>query len=113
MSEPEAIDLLSLQQITTDLATSARELNDAARNIAEATRTQSNTSTITVNAGGLSAGLALSGVGTCLMVILLLGMWLIWSESGRRSEQNAWVNVWQSKMAAYDAKIAELKEKEK
>jgi len=109
VSEPEAIDLLSLQQITTDLATSARELNDAAKNIAEATRSQSNTSTITVNAGGLSAGLALSGVGTCLMMILLLGIWQMRAESDRKATQDAWLSVFQAEIAAIKSEVKAAK----
>lgn len=92
-------DIDELKHVTSDLAATARELSDAARSIAEATRGQSNNSTIHIDAGGISAGLALSGVGVCLVSFMLFAMWVMWQIADIKAQQDAWVQVWQQRVA--------------
>ena len=97
-------DIDDLRQMVATLAECARELNDATRTIAEATKGQHNNSTIHINAGGIAAGLALSGVGVCLVSFLLFAMWTMWQVGEAKAQQEAWIQVWQQHTATVTAK---------
>lgn len=92
-------DIDDLKQMVATLAETARELGDATRIVAETTKGQSNNSTIHIDAGGISAGLALSGVGVCLVSFMLFAMWTMWRMSEADAQQQAWTQVWHQKMA--------------
>ena len=91
-------ELVELRDMVTLLAESTRELNDATRAIAESAKNQTNSSTIHIDAGGISAGLALSGVGVCLVSFLLFAMWTMWLVTDAKAQQDAWIQVWQQRM---------------
>lgn len=106
MADPEKDDL---RDIATLLAQSTRELNDAATRIADAIHSQANTSNVTINAGGISAGIAIGMGGVALAVMFLVSIWMMMGLAQVRSElattrqdlqdqQAAWVGVMQQKV---------------
>ena len=91
-------DVESLRQISENLATATKELKVTADRIADAVKTQSS-STVQINAGGLSSAIALVGAGMNTVLFVILAMWVIWQDAERRAQQEAWVGVWQGKIA--------------
>lgn len=94
----DANDVKELRQISENLAAATRELKETAANIADAVKTQSS-STVTINAGGIASGVALAGVGMCTVLFVILAVWVIWQDAERRAQQEAWIGVWQAKIA--------------
>ena len=91
-------DIDDLRQMIATLAESARELSDAAHTIAETARGQSSSSTVQINAGGIPAAMALTGVGMCVILYLMLACWVILHQSESDAQQSAWISVWQDRM---------------
>lgn len=73
----------------------ARELTDAAA----AFREVRSNSSITVNAGGLSSALAICISLTSVVVSMLFAIWLMWQIAEQKSQQEAWIQVWQQRIA--------------
>lgn len=105
MADPDTDDL---RDIAASLATSTRQLNDAAERIAEI-MPSSNAATITVQAGGLSAGFAAALAAASICLMLICSMWLMLKMHGVESklettrqdlqdQQAAWVSVMQQRV---------------
>lgn len=92
-------DIDELRMVTADLAAAARELSDVTRNIADAARSQSNSSTVHIDAGGVSAGVALAGVGMCVVTFMLFAIWVMWQVADIKGQQESWIQVWQQRVA--------------
>ncbi len=84
-----------LEVSSDDILTLARELTDAA---AEFRAVRSNSS-ITVHAGGLTSALAICISLSAVVVMVLFGCWVMWQVSGAKAQQEAWIQVWQQRIA--------------
>lgn len=74
----------------------ARELTDT---VAEIRSIRSNNSSVTVHAGGLTSAVAICVSLTATLCMLLLGFWIMWQQAEQRSQQEAWIQVWQQRIA--------------
>lgn len=95
-------DIEELRQVSENLAAATRELRETAASIADAVKTQSS-STVQINAGGISSAAALIGAGMNTVLFIILAMWVIWQDADRRAQQDAWIGVWQAKIATITA----------
>jgi hypothetical protein len=86
----------SRQQIgADDLLSLAREMSDAAAEM-RAIRTQSS---VVINAGGITSALAICISLTAVVVMMLFAIWLMWQQAEQKSQQEAWIQVWQQRIA--------------
>lgn len=76
-----------------DLLSLAREMSDAAAEM-RAIRT---TSSVTINAGGLTNAVAVCMAGSAIVLFVLLAIWLMWQVGEIKGQQEAWIQVWQQK----------------
>lgn len=77
------------------LVSLARELTDT---VAEF-RSVRNHSSVTINAGGVTSALAICISLTAVTSMLLFGIWLMWQQAEQKSQQEAWIQVWQQRIA--------------
>lgn len=74
----------------------ARELTDTAAIFREV---RNNNSSVTINAGGLVGAVAVCVSLTSILCMLLLGFLLMWQQADQKSQQEAWIQVWQQRIA--------------
>jgi hypothetical protein len=85
------------QGLNEDLLISlARELTDTAAVFREV---RNSNSSVVINAGGLTAAVAVCVSLTSVLCMLLLGFLLMWQQAEQKSQQEAWIQVWQQRVA--------------
>lgn len=73
----------------------ARELTDAA---AEMRAIRSNSSVI-INAGGITNAIAVCVAASTVMLFILFAIWVMWQVAEVKGQQEAWIQVWQQRVA--------------
>lgn len=77
------------------LVSLARELTDT---VAEF-RSVRNNSSVTINAGGLTSAVAICISLTSVLCMVLFAVWIMWQQAEQKSQQEAWIQVWQQRVA--------------
>lgn len=95
----EEADIDSLRVAVGELTAAVRETNESTRMLVEATRGRDNSSNITIDAGGWTSGVALGGFVLLIVMFMLFATWVIWQVSESKSQQEAWIQVWQQRVA--------------
>ena len=78
------------------LVSLARELTDT---VAEFRSVRNNNSSVTIHAGGLVNAVAVCVSISACMVFMLFAIWVMWQVAEIKGQQEAWIQVWQQRVA--------------
>lgn len=95
----DAADIEALRCAVTELVASVRETNETTRAFTEAAKDRSVQSNATINAGGVTNAVAICVSLTAVVVMMLFAIWLMWQQAEQKSQQEAWIQVWQQRVA--------------
>ena len=106
--------LSAVEQAVVDAVTETRESNAriaaALEDFSAYLKTQQGRSRSTSNAenhfhlGGITNAIAICGFGVCIIAFMLFAIWTMWQQADIKSQQEAWIQVWQQHVAEHKAK---------
>jgi len=95
----DSTDIEALRSAVLDLVAVVKDSNETTRLLIEAARGPVSTSATTIHAGGVTSAIAVCVSLTSVVVMMLFSIWLMWQQAEQKSQQEAWIQVWQQRIA--------------